>query len=271
MAAVCAAFAGFAGPAAAAPRSAIDRPMTFVEVRDGIAACGGHCPRWIAAQGRIDAGAGWRFALFLRAHPRLRAPVLVNSPGGSVQDAIAIGRAIRARGLSVAVARTAFIDCAGRCAPGERLGMPVALGAYCASACPLILAGGLQRAVGPWAFVGVHQMIEIATRVLVRREYLVRYRIVNGRKVEVSRKLMSVTRGKPMTHTGVAGLAFDRLVGAYLAQMGVGPGVLKAAMTTPNSGVHWFGAAELRSTRLANTRADGTRMKVLPDGSTAFE
>lgn len=59
----------------------------------------------------------------------------LNSPGGSVYDALAIGRAIRAAGTDTAVED----------------------GAVCLSACPYLLAGGVERRVAPEAMVGVHQ------------------------------------------------------------------------------------------------------------------
>lgn len=61
--------------------------------------------------------------------------VALNSPGGSVADALAIGRALRAAGADTAVRA----------------------GAVCLSACPYLLAGGVERSVAPHAMVGVHQ------------------------------------------------------------------------------------------------------------------
>ncbi len=61
--------------------------------------------------------------------------LLLNSPGGSVEDALAIGRAVRRLGL-----RT-----------------EVAAGDVCLSACPYLLAGGTTRAVNAEGAVGVHQ------------------------------------------------------------------------------------------------------------------
>jgi hypothetical protein len=59
----------------------------------------------------------------------------LNSPGGSVYDALAIGRAIRAAGSGTAVED----------------------GAVCLSACPYLLAGGVERSVADGGMVGVHQ------------------------------------------------------------------------------------------------------------------
>ncbi len=59
----------------------------------------------------------------------------LNSPGGSVDDALRLGRAIRLMGLNTAVAENAI----------------------CLSACPYVLASGAARGVHPDGAVGVHQ------------------------------------------------------------------------------------------------------------------
>lgn len=59
----------------------------------------------------------------------------LDSPGGSVRDALEIGRQLRVAGI----------------------GTEVPTGAICLSACPYVLAGGITREVGPQGMVGVHQ------------------------------------------------------------------------------------------------------------------
>lgn len=61
--------------------------------------------------------------------------VLLNSPGGSVSDALDIGRALRAAGVDTALSA----------------------GDICLSACPYVLASGARRNVDSEAYVGVHQ------------------------------------------------------------------------------------------------------------------
>ncbi|MEM1040043.1 MAG: hypothetical protein AAGI12_11310 [Pseudomonadota bacterium] len=101
-------------------------PMRFVLGPEGRA----------SAVGTIDPGTADRLKTFMETHGEAIAEITLHSPGGSVSDALAMGRAIRAAGIRTAVA-----------AHG-----------YCASACPLILASGLYRTVGDEAFVGVHQV-----------------------------------------------------------------------------------------------------------------
>ncbi len=85
--------------------------------------------------GQIAEGDGARFADHLAALATPPERVALLSPGGSVADALAIGRAIRAADLP-----TVMED-----------------GAVCLSACPYMLAGGSLRSVDRGARVGVHQ------------------------------------------------------------------------------------------------------------------
>src|SRR3989442_1259589 len=62
--------------------------------------------------------------------------VVLNSPGGSVADAMAIGRLIRAK----------------------KFATEVEAAKYCASSCPLVFAGGIERRAGEKAVIGVHQV-----------------------------------------------------------------------------------------------------------------
>ncbi|WP_113911289.1 hypothetical protein [Roseovarius dicentrarchi] len=84
--------------------------------------------------GEIAPGDDARFAQRLEDEDGLTLAA-INSPGGSVRDALAIGRALREAGLNT----------------------HIAAGDICFSACPYVLAGGVLRAVGEGAQVGVHQ------------------------------------------------------------------------------------------------------------------
>lgn len=86
--------------------------------------------------GSIDPGASERFAAEVEARGEYIKSVALDSPGGSVPDALAIGTLIRDRGFSTSVAS----------------------GALCASSCPLILAGGKTRLATAGSAIGVHQI-----------------------------------------------------------------------------------------------------------------
>jgi len=84
--------------------------------------------------GGIDEGDARRFSDVLVAEAGLRV-VRLNSPGGAVEEALEIGRTLRAAGLDTVLEA----------------------GDICLSACPYILAGGTDRRVDPEAQVGLHQ------------------------------------------------------------------------------------------------------------------
>jgi len=85
--------------------------------------------------GTIAPGDAGRFADWLATRSDTPGVVRLNSPGGSVADALTIGRALRAMGAATEMTATDI----------------------CLSACPYILAGGAIRRVADGAWVGVHQ------------------------------------------------------------------------------------------------------------------
>lgn len=90
----------------------------------------------LLAQGSIDPGAADRFKTEIDARGEYVKTVLLNSPGGSVGDALAISKLIRERQLNT----------------------KVATGALCASSCPIVMAGGVKREAERDAVIGVHQI-----------------------------------------------------------------------------------------------------------------
>ena len=188
---------------------------------------------WVALRGRIGPGspAVVRAALD-RAGPG-RPAVLVDSPGGSIAAAFAIGRLIRDRGLAVAVARVVGAS-------------PTDAGAQCASACVFLLAAGVGRSVGPGAEVGVHRLVDWST---YSRTWDV-YRILRRHGVVVGRELLSrrVLSSRDV-FTDAPPRAYAEAK-AYLAGLGVSPNLVALMERTPAARVHWMTPRELRSTRL---------------------
>ena len=101
------------------------RPMTFTLGSGGV----------LAAEGSIDPGSAARFAAEIEARGEYVKIVSLNSPGGALDDAMAMARLVRDKGIATDVAD----------------------GAICASSCPLFFAGGLTRTASPKAALGVHQ------------------------------------------------------------------------------------------------------------------
>ncbi len=237
------------------------QPMRIAVVRDASPGCTPTCAEWVAAQGKIVPETRDAFLQVLRSLGDRRLPVFIDSVGGSVPDAMAIGREIRARHLDVVVTRTA-LGCGGRgCAqavsPGAVAGRAHGIGAVCASACTLVLAAGEKREAAPWTLVGVHQIVIRQTMTRVEKMYRVVSRMVGSTKVVVSRTLIgtkalssySVTHAPPLK-------AYDE-VSAYLADMGIGAGLMPLMLATPPSGIHWMSAEEGRSTALVTDKVDG--------------
>jgi hypothetical protein len=108
------------------PDRAMAKPMTFELVGGGR----------LIANGTITPGISQKFAAEAERHGEYIKTVVLNSLGGSVADAIAIGRLIREK----------------------RFATEVEAGKYCVSSCPLVFAGGIDRRAGEKAVIGVHQV-----------------------------------------------------------------------------------------------------------------
>lgn len=173
------------------------RPMWFALVRSNIPGCEPNCPQWIYAEGEIKVGTAAKFRKFVNNLGGTRYPLIVSSPGGSVDDAMEMGLLARKLKMDVGVGLTMFAGCSppakdcrlSRARNKVYPGIVTSDNAYCISACPLLLAGGVNRLAGWESTVMVHQIYSKNRQ--VRERYRIRYKIVNGRQVEVSRKLVS--------------------------------------------------------------------------------
>ena len=77
-------------------------PMNFILRFEASAKnCGAKCRLLVVATGTITAETPRQFALFAKVHDVTRATVVLNSEGGSVDGAIALGRAIRNLGSTL--------------------------------------------------------------------------------------------------------------------------------------------------------------------------
>lgn len=130
-------------------------PMRFDLRQEGPAqACGAKCRLFISAHGAITADTPRDFELFARGRDLTGASVVLDSDGGSVHGAIALGRQIRKLGLDTTVGRTVAIDEAGQGLPRAKLSPR----ADCESMCAFVLLAGVHRVVPPQARVMVHQI-----------------------------------------------------------------------------------------------------------------
>jgi hypothetical protein len=90
----------------------------------------------LLAEGAIEPGAATRFAAEIEARGEYVKTISLNSPGGSVEDAIAMSKLIREKKLDTKVTSKAL----------------------CASSCPIVFAGGTARTAEKDAVIGVHQV-----------------------------------------------------------------------------------------------------------------
>jgi hypothetical protein len=90
--------------------------------------------------GTFDPGSFERFAAEIEARGEYVETVVLDSPGGSVVDALAIGSLIHEKGLAT----------------------KVAAGSLCASSCPIVFASGEDRIASTQAAIGVHQIYAAA-------------------------------------------------------------------------------------------------------------
>lgn len=127
--------------------------MRFVFVRGSNPLCNPDCPEWISAEGSITAQTPEKLRQALDAIAGRRLPIVINSQGGDVESALAAGRLIRERKLDVVVAHTDFVDCdpSAECLAkdGVHTGLTIESEGECASACPIMVAGGVRRFIGP--------------------------------------------------------------------------------------------------------------------------
>ena len=215
---------GIDGPLEA---SAMADPMRFVDAGGGV----------VSAVGTIEPGTADQFQRFLenndpagnaaispgvddenqpaakgaRLQYRLRK-LYLHSPGGSVDDAIEMARLVRERLIST------FVPADG----------------YCASACPLLFAGGWTRHAGDGAWVGVHQVYAVPTTASV------------SLAPDVDRSIADIQETIARCQE-------------LLAQMGVDPAVWIKAMQTPADSLYVLTEEELVSYRLVRPLPDDAR------------
>lgn len=115
-------------------------------------ACDPNCRGWVSAVGIITADTPRDFEEFSRGRQLGGATVVLDSSGGSVNDAITLGRRFRNLGLSTTVG----ISVQNR--SGQSARPAVASEAYCESMCVFLLLAGKKRYVPEAAHVRVHQI-----------------------------------------------------------------------------------------------------------------
>ncbi len=173
-------------------------PMQFYKGTDGD----------YSAVGTITNGTAERLQDFVDENEKQIGRLFLHSPGGSVADALAMSRIIREAGISTVVPANA----------------------YCASSCPLVLAGGLYRNSGADAWVGVHQVYSTGDAI------------------------GTLQRGMAEAQT------ISAVCQNHLEDMGVDPKLWVYAMQTPPANLFILTEKQILDLRLAN----GPRPTTLP-------
>jgi hypothetical protein len=117
---------GAPGPDVATPVETLRQPL---EIKLGSAGA-------LTVTGTILPGSAEAFAAAIESYGEYIKSVVLDSPGGSVGDALQMGRLIRERGFATSVAAASL----------------------CASSCPLVFAGGEERVATPASAIAVHQI-----------------------------------------------------------------------------------------------------------------
>jgi hypothetical protein len=175
------------------PDGAMAKPMTFELVGSGR----------LMATGTITPGISEAFAAEVGKRGDYIKTVVLNSPGGSVTDALAMGRLIRER----------------------KFATEVEAGRYCASSCPLVFAGGIERRAGDKAAIGVHQVAAISSASAVPRD-----------EMDVAQRISARCQ-------------------RYLGDMGLSLQVWVHARETPHDKLFIFKPDELKSLNIVTTGA----------------
>jgi hypothetical protein len=175
------------------PDGAMAKPMTFELVGGGR----------LVATGTITPGISEAFAAEIGKRGDYIKTVVLNSPGGSVTDALAMGRLIREK----------------------KFATEVEAGKYCASSCPLVFAGGLERRAGDRAAIGVHQVAAIGSAGAAPRD-----------EMDVAQRISARCQ-------------------RYLGDMGINLQVWVHAMETPHDKLFIFKPDELKSLNIVTSGA----------------
>jgi hypothetical protein len=185
------------------------------------AACEPNCG-WVAAVGIVTGDSPKDFEDFARGRDLNGATVVLDSSGGSVNDAITLGR--RFRGLNMRT--TVGTSLRGR---GDRAS--VAPEAYCESMCVFLLLGGTTRYVPDAAHVRVHQ-------------------IWMGDRADDAKAASYTAQDMMIVERDIGRLA------KYTFDMGGAGDLLSLALNVPPwEDLHELSRSELRLTNLATTDA----------------
>jgi hypothetical protein len=202
-------------------------PMVFYVVKGAPDACGRGCDTWIAVEGQVDSAAAPRFKRFLQQVGNRDLPIYLSSPGGNLDQALAMGAMLRERRATARVARTVVGECgfeaqdSAACLKLKQSGRELrgdlfSRGANCNSACPYLLLGATTREVAPDALLAVHSA-----------KVVVHFRGEVQPPAEV--RAAASQRGRERA---------DRMLSAYIVRMGADIGLFDLARSVKFESQH---------------------------------
>jgi hypothetical protein len=220
-------------PAPARPVQVQVNPVVFYVAKGAPDSCGRGCDTWIAIEGQIDGTAAARFRKFLQPLRNRNLPIYVTSPGGNLEQALAMGTFLHEKPAVVRVARTVVRECGFEaqdrevCLKLKRSGRELTgdlwtRNAICNSACPYFLLGATTREIAPDTSLGVHSA-KVITQFL-------------GVVPTPEMRAAATERGR--AHS-------DSLLASYFARMGGDAGLLKLVSTVKFEEVHVLSREEI--------------------------
>lgn len=223
---------------AATVSASAEPAMTFALGRlSGSKACGPPCAEFMVAKGEIGFTSVLEYVGARQRAGDRNLPIILESPGGIIGGAKLIARLWRDAGLTVIVAGTRATcgpdtaSCAEADAGDGVRTYEITRSGYCASACLIMLAGGVRRLTAPAAQIGVH-----------------RPHIEKDSWIDRTTKSLGAKEGETE----------QRSVDGYseaLIQYGIDPAVGHRASRTASTDIDWFGRDEARKYRLVNAAA----------------
>ena len=253
-----------------APPKRSEPPMNFLIVRDSSQWCEPTCPEWISAEGKIEANTANKLARLLQNPALRKLPLVLHSGGGSINAALAMGRMVRAYKMDTAVGQATLIGCAprdrdvGKCKPRADFqafdGTASAGRAYCGSACPLVLLGGMHRVVDPSSLVGLHEPVAISQPYTDR--YRVTYRMVHGKKQIISKTFVKRTYLAKRTEVGISPRIRGELT-SYLNAMGGSVDIISEMGKAAPTDMNWISYASGDREKLGLVTANFRRLDML--------
>ena len=215
-----------------APAQPSAEPMIFFVAKGERNACGPGCSEWIAAEGMFDGpGVERRFRELLATLKDRNLPIVFDSLGGVIGEALVLGRLLREHRMVASVGESYPEGCKARIAADESCRRIMqanrelkaqlrTAGAVCYSACVYALLGASARRVPADARVGIHG--SAPTDASTRPGAPTHEQLHNNRK-------------------------------RYILEMGANPGLQDAASQTPPPNVQVLSRDELVRYRVETT------------------